>query len=98
MSAENEVGSGEAALTELVSLKTHANVPSPPTAPLEITPVGPHTLTVEWGAPESDGGAPLEGYKVGLSVSGKLITINNSQLSTLPLTSFFTIRPDLTSA
>ena len=24
----------------------------------------PHSITVEWGAPESDGGAPLEGYKV----------------------------------
>ena len=64
VSAENEVGSGEAHMTEKVSLKTHAQVPSPPTAPLEIHPVGPHALTVEWGAPESDGGAPLEGYKI----------------------------------
>eukprot|EP00088_Acartia_fossae_P004370 TRINITY_DN1186_c0_g1_i1.p1 TRINITY_DN1186_c0_g1~~TRINITY_DN1186_c0_g1_i1.p1 ORF type:complete len:1240 (-),score=512.43 TRINITY_DN1186_c0_g1_i1:1313-4834(-) len=64
VSAENEVGSGKASETELVTLKAHASVPSPPTAPLEITPVGPHAIHVEWGAPESDGGAPLEGYKI----------------------------------
>ena len=64
VSAENEVGVGEGSVTEKVSLKTHATPPSPPTAPLEIVPIGPHSLTVEWGAPESDGGAPLEGYKV----------------------------------
>merc|ERR1712112_615054 len=64
ISAENEVGVGEGSVTDKVSLKTHATPPSPPTAPLEIVPIGPHTLTVEWGAPESDGGAPLEGYKI----------------------------------
>merc|ERR1719479_511901 len=64
VSAENEVGVGEATMTEKVSLKTHARPPSPPTAPLEIVPLGPHALSVEWGAPESDGGAPLEGYKI----------------------------------
>merc|ERR1711976_138007 len=64
ISAENEVGVGEGSVTDKVILKTHATPPSPPTAPLEIVPIGPHTLTVEWGAPESDGGAPLEGYKV----------------------------------
>ena len=64
VSAENEVGVGEGSVTEKVSRKPHATPPSPPTAPLEIVPVGPHSLTVEWGAPESDGGAPLEGYKV----------------------------------
>ena len=40
--------------------------PSAPTAPLEISTLGPHALTIEWGAPESDGGAPLEGYKAWL--------------------------------
>ena len=64
VSAENEVGSGKANETDLVNLKAHASVPSPPTAPLEITPVSPTSIHVEWGAPESDGGAPLEGYKV----------------------------------
>jgi len=62
--AENEVGAGKASETEKVSLLTHARPPSPPTAPLEIVAVGPQALTVEWGAPESDGGAPLEGYKI----------------------------------
>ena len=38
--------------------------PSAPTAPLEVTSLGPQTIMVEWGAPESDGGAPLEGYKI----------------------------------
>ena len=38
--------------------------PTQPTAPLEIVALGPHSIMVEWGAPESDGGAPLEGYKV----------------------------------
>jgi len=64
VSAENEVGAGKASETELVTLKAHATVPSPPTAPLEMSPVGPHAIHVEWGAPETDGGAPLEGYKV----------------------------------
>merc|ERR1711899_110253 len=64
VSAENEIGVGEAATTEKVCLKTHATPPSPPTAPLEISCITPHSIMVEWGAPESDGGAPLEGYKV----------------------------------
>ena len=38
--------------------------PSAPTAPLEISCLTPHSIMVEWGAPDSDGGAPLEGYKV----------------------------------
>lgn len=38
--------------------------PSAPTAPLEISSTGPHAIVVEWGAPESDGGSPLEGYKI----------------------------------
>jgi len=62
--AENEVGAGKASETEKVCLLTHARPPSPPTAPLEMVAVGPQALTVEWGAPESDGGAPLEGYKI----------------------------------
>jgi hypothetical protein len=64
VSAENEVGVGAAHATDRVVLSTNARVPSPPTAPLEIVPVGPHALMVEWGAPESDGGARLEAYKV----------------------------------
>merc|ERR1712226_398925 len=64
VSAENEIGAGEATTTEKVVLKTSAKAPSPPTAPLEISCITPHSIMVEWGAPESDGGAPLEGYKV----------------------------------
>ena len=64
VAAENEMGAGEAAITDRICLKSHARPPSSPTAPLEISAVTPHSITVEWGAPESDGGAPLEGYKV----------------------------------
>lgn len=64
VSAENEVGVGEAASTEKAVLKTSAKAPSAPTAPLEISCLTPHSIMVEWGAPDSDGGAPLEGYKV----------------------------------
>ncbi|CAB4067576.1 TTN [Lepeophtheirus salmonis] len=63
ISAVNEVGAGEPTSTEIVSLRTHARPPSSPTSPLEIHSVGPTTIIVEWGAPESDGGAPLEGYR-----------------------------------
>jgi len=62
--AENEVGAGKGGETDKVGLLTHARPPSAPTAPLEMVAVGPQALTVEWGAPESDGGAPLEGYKI----------------------------------
>ncbi|XP_066957175.1 titin-like [Macrobrachium rosenbergii] len=65
--AENPVGlSVEAAITESVRLKTHAMPPSPPTAPLEVRPTGPTSLMIEWGAPESDGGAPLLGYIIAI--------------------------------
>lgn len=39
-------------------------VPSPPTGPLEVRYLGPNINIVEWGIPESDGGAPLEGYNI----------------------------------
>merc|ERR1712226_1660997 len=64
VAAENELGAGEPAATDKIGLAQGARVPSAPTAPLEISAVTPHSVTVEWGAPESDGGAPLEGYKV----------------------------------
>lgn len=41
-------------------------VPSPPTAPLEIRAIGVNTSILEWGTPESDGGAPLEGYNIAI--------------------------------
>lgn len=39
-------------------------VPSAPTAPLEIRQIAANTVVIEWGRPESDGGAPLEGYRI----------------------------------
>jgi len=81
VSAENEVGVGEATMTEKVSLQTHARVPSHPTAPLEIIPLGPHSLTVEWGAPESDGGAPLEGYKIAVRDSRRQMWMEVGRVS-----------------
>lgn len=41
-------------------------VPSPPTGPLEIRLIGASTNVVEWGIPESDGGAPLQGYNIAI--------------------------------
>lgn len=41
-------------------------VPSPPTAPLEVRAIGVNTSILEWGIPESDGGAPLEGYNIAI--------------------------------
>lgn len=43
-----------------------ADVPSPPTAPLEIRQIAAHTVVISWGRPESDGGAPLEGYRIAI--------------------------------
>lgn len=41
-------------------------VPSPPTPPLEIRTIGPNAIVIEWGIPESDGGAPLLGYNIAI--------------------------------
>lgn len=41
-------------------------VPSPPTAPLEIRQIAGNTISIEWGRPEFDGGAPLEAYKIAI--------------------------------
>lgn len=43
-----------------------ADVPSPPTAPLEMRQIAANTMVIGWGRPESDGGAPLEGYKIAI--------------------------------
>ncbi|XP_031619547.1 titin-like isoform X4 [Contarinia nasturtii] len=64
--AENEAGLSAPATTENIVLKTHATVPSPPTAPLEVRGIGVNTSIFEWGIPESDGGAPLEGYNIAI--------------------------------
>ncbi|KAK2576957.1 hypothetical protein KPH14_005570, partial [Odynerus spinipes] len=62
--AENCMGLSTPTNSEPVTLKTHAIVPSAPTAPLEIRQIAANTVVIEWGRPESDGGAPLEGYRI----------------------------------
>jgi hypothetical protein len=66
VSAENAMGVSAPAYTDSVILKTHATVPSPPTGPLEIRLIGSSTHVVEWGIPETDGGAPLQGYNIAI--------------------------------
>ncbi|KAK0177714.1 hypothetical protein PV328_001737 [Microctonus aethiopoides] len=73
--AENCIGLSTPTISDQVSLKTHANVPSPPTAPLEIRQIAAHTVVIEWGRPESDGGAPLEGYKIAIRDTKKTMWI-----------------------
>lgn len=64
--AENNMGLSLPTNSEPVTLMTHANVPSPPTAPLEIRQIAANTVVISWGRPESDGGAPLESYKIAI--------------------------------
>ncbi|XP_059620360.1 titin-like [Phlebotomus argentipes] len=64
--AENSIGLSEPAETENILLNPNATVPSPPTAPLEVRVVGPNLHAIEWGIPESDGGAPLKGYTIAI--------------------------------
>ncbi|CAH1113157.1 unnamed protein product [Psylliodes chrysocephalus] len=64
--AENCVGLSPPATSEVVQMRTHATVPSPPTPPLEIRTIGPNAIVVEWGIPESDGGSPLLGYNIAI--------------------------------
>jgi len=66
VSAENAIGISGPAFTDPVTLKTHATVPSPPTGPLELRLIGSSTHVAEWGIPESDGGAPLQGYNIAI--------------------------------
>lgn len=78
---ENPMGLSPAAETEKLSLKTHATVPSPPAAPLEVRPVGPNAIIVEWGIPESDGGSPIEGYIVAVRESHKTMWMEVGQVN-----------------
>lgn len=75
VATENPMGVSAPVETEKVSLKTHATPPSPPAAPLEVRPVGPNSIIVEWGIPESDGGAPIEGYIIAVRESTKTMWI-----------------------
>ena len=80
VTAENPMGLSAPAETDKVALKTHAMPPSPPTAPLEVRPVGPNSIIVEWGIPESDGGAPIEGYTVAVRDSRKTMWMEVGQV------------------
>ncbi|KAK9730490.1 Variant SH3 domain [Popillia japonica] len=79
--AENSVGLSVPATTDIVHLRTHATVPSPPTAPLEIRTIGPNAVVIEWGAPESDGGAPLEGYNIAIRDTKKTMWMEIGRVS-----------------
>lgn len=65
-------------------------VPSPPTAPLEIRTIGPNAIVIEWGIPESDGGAPLEGYNVAIRDTKKTMWMEIGRVT--KATQKFTIR------
>lgn len=56
-------------------------VPSPPTAPLEIRTIGPNAIVIEWGIPESDGGAPLEGYNIAIRDTKKTMWMEIGRVS-----------------
>lgn len=77
---ENPMGLSAPAETGKVALKTHATVPSPPTSPLEVRPVGPNSIIVEWGIPESDGGAAIDGYIVAVRDSRKTMWMEVGQV------------------
>ena len=79
--SENPMGMSAPAETERVALKTHATPPSPPTAPLEVRPVGPNAIKVEWGIPESDGGAAIDGYIVAVRESRKTMWMEVGQVN-----------------
>lgn len=65
-------------------------MPSPPTAPLEIRTIGPNAIVIEWGIPESDGGAPLEGYNVAIKDTKRTMWMEIGRVS--KVTQKFTIR------
>lgn len=49
-----------------MSFVFRTDVPSPPTAPLEVRSLNANAVTVEWGVPETDGGSPLIGYTIAI--------------------------------
>jgi len=81
VSAENSIGVGEPAETQKVSLKANATPPSPPTGPIEMRTSGPNSIFVEWGCPESDGGAPLLGYDVAVREAKKTMWMQVGHLT-----------------
>lgn len=61
--------------------KLFIDVPSPPTAPLEMRQIAANTMIIEWGRPESDGGAPLEGYKIAIRDAKKTMWMEVGRVS-----------------
>ncbi|CAG2123354.1 unnamed protein product, partial [Medioppia subpectinata] len=62
---ENPLGLSPPLETETaLKLSLTAAQPGIPTGPLETRVVGPSAIVVEWGKPETDGGAPLLSYVV----------------------------------
>lgn len=80
--AENCIGLSTPNTSDIITLKTHATVPSPPTAPLEIRQIAAHTVVIEWGRPESDGGAVLEDYKIAIRDLKKTMWIEVGRVNT----------------
>lgn len=69
-------------ITEMLNIKCfYLAVPSPPTAPLEIRTIGPNAIVIEWGIPESDGGAPLEGYNIAIRDTKKTMWMEIGRVS-----------------
>lgn len=62
--AANRVGESEpATVADRITMKNPWNVPNAPRDP-EVTDWTETTLTVQWKAPDSDGGSPITGYIV----------------------------------
>jgi hypothetical protein len=62
--AANKVGESEPAnIADRITMKNPWTVPNPPRDP-EITDWTETTLSVQWKAPDSDGGSPVTGYVV----------------------------------
>ncbi|XP_054168359.1 titin-like isoform X2 [Oppia nitens] len=63
--AENPLGLSPPLETETaLKLSLTADNPGIPTGPLETRIVGPSAIVVEWGKPDTDGGAPILSYVV----------------------------------
>jgi len=61
--------------------ESFVDVPSPPTAPLEMRQIAANTMVIEWGRPESDGGASLEGYKIAIRDAKKTMWMEVGRVS-----------------
>jgi len=79
--AENGIGLSQPCNSDLVILKTHATPPSAPTAPLENRQIGLNEIVIEWGIPEHDGGAPIEGYVIAIRDMKKTMWMEVGQVN-----------------